>query len=99
MSTVPSELESFRQEVRQFLQEKLPDDLRRLTRTENMGLSTEQRFLFGPGGPDAMGPEASMLKVRGTEVQQEISRLTMEAITLYPLPCVPEQRELRRSYD
>ena len=53
----------------------------------------EQRFLFGPGGPDAMGPEASMLKVRGTEVQQKISELTMEALGGYALPFVPEQLE------
>jgi hypothetical protein len=53
----------------------------------------EQRFLFGPGGPDAMGPEASMLKVRGTEVQQKISELTMEALGSYALPLVSEQLE------
>ena len=53
----------------------------------------EQRFLFGPGGPDAMGPEASMLKVRGTEVQHKISELTMEALGSYALPSVPEQLE------
>ncbi len=41
---------------------------------------TEQRLLFGPGGPDAMGPEASMLKVRGTELQQRILELSMEAL-------------------
>ena len=27
--------------------------------------ATESGFLFGPGGPDAMGPEASMLKIQG----------------------------------
>ncbi len=53
----------------------------------------EQRFLFGPGGPDAMGPEASMLKIRGTEVQQKISELTMEALGAYAVPNVPEQLE------
>jgi alkylation response protein AidB-like acyl-CoA dehydrogenase len=53
----------------------------------------EQHFPFGPGGPDAMGPEASMLKIRGTEVQQKISELTMEALGGYSLPFVPEQLE------
>ncbi len=53
----------------------------------------EQRFLFGPGGPDAMGPEASMLKVRGTEVQHKISELTMDALGSYAVPSVPEQLE------
>ena len=52
---------------------------------------TEQRFLFGPGGPDAMGAEASMLKIRGTEVQQRITELTVEALGYYAHPWVPEQ--------
>jgi hypothetical protein len=38
------------------------------------------RFLFGPGGADALGAEASMLKIRGTEVQQLVLELTMEAL-------------------
>ena len=54
---------------------------------------TEQRFLFGPGGPDAMGPEASMLKVVGTEVQQRISALTTETLAYFAQPSVPEQLE------
>ena len=41
---------------------------------------TELRFLFAPGGGDALGAEASMLKIRGTEVQQVILELTMEAM-------------------
>lgn len=41
---------------------------------------TERRFLFGPGGPDAMGFEASLLKLAGTEVQQQIAGLTVEAL-------------------
>lgn len=49
---------------------------------------TEQRFLFGPGGPDAMGPEASMLKVRGTEIQQQIFELTMEVLGNYTQVCL-----------
>ena len=52
---------------------------------------TEQRFLFGPGGPDAMGAEASMLKIRGTEVQQRITELTAEALGYYAQAHVPEQ--------
>ena len=54
---------------------------------------TEMRFLFGPGGPDAMGPEASMLKIRGTEVQQLITELTMEALGYYAHPYQPKLRE------
>ncbi len=41
---------------------------------------TEQRFLFQPGGADAMGFEACMLKVRGTEIQQRIYELAVEAL-------------------
>ncbi|MBN36002.1 MAG: pimeloyl-CoA dehydrogenase large subunit [Rhodospirillaceae bacterium] len=44
---------------------------------------TEQRMLFGPGGPDAMGFEASLLKVRGTEVQQQVMGLMVEALGAY----------------
>ena len=40
-----------------------------------------------------MGFEASMLKIRGTEVQQLISELTVEALSYYALPSVPEQLE------
>ena len=38
---------------------------------------TEVRFLFQPGGEHAVGPESSMLKVRGTEIQGDIFELTM----------------------
>ena len=55
--------------------------------------NTETRFLFGEGGPDAMGFEASMLKIKGTEVQQMISELTVEALAYYGHPSVPEQLE------
>ena len=41
---------------------------------------TEQRFLFGPGGSQSMGAEASMLKVRGTEIQQDILELAHQAL-------------------
>ncbi|HWA48010.1 MAG TPA: acyl-CoA dehydrogenase family protein [Dongiaceae bacterium] len=38
---------------------------------------TEVRFLFQPDGSNAIGPEASMLKVRGTEIQADIFELSM----------------------
>ena len=44
---------------------------------------TELRFLFAPGGADALGAEASMLKIRGTEIQQTVFGLTVEALGLY----------------
>lgn len=50
---------------------------------------TEQRFLFRPGGADAMGAEASMLKIRGTEIQQLIYEIMVEALG-YGAHMVPE---------
>ncbi|MEX2201881.1 MAG: acyl-CoA dehydrogenase family protein [Dongiaceae bacterium] len=44
---------------------------------------TELRFLFAPGGADALGAEASMLKIRGTEIQQAVFGLTVEALGLF----------------
>jgi alkylation response protein AidB-like acyl-CoA dehydrogenase len=38
---------------------------------------TEVRFLFQPNGSNSVGPEASMLKVRGTEIQADIFELAM----------------------
>jgi len=38
---------------------------------------TEVRFLFQPDGSNAVGPEASMLKIRGTEIQADIFELAM----------------------
>ncbi len=58
---------------------------------------TEQRFLFGPGGPDALGPEASMLKVRGTEIQQRILELSLEALGPYGQLLVEEEAEQGRN--
>ena len=38
---------------------------------------TEVRFLFSQDGANEVGPEASMLKVRGTEIQADIFELSM----------------------
>jgi alkylation response protein AidB-like acyl-CoA dehydrogenase len=38
----------------------------------------------------APGPEASILKIKGTELQQTITELMMEAVGPYALPFVPE---------
>jgi len=38
---------------------------------------TEVRFLFQPDGSNSVGPEASMLKIRGTEIQADIFELSM----------------------
>lgn len=41
-------------------------------------------------GKRAPGPEASILKVRGTEIQQSLSELMMQAVGVYGIPYVPE---------
>lgn len=46
---------------------------------------TEVRFLFKHDGANEVGPEASMLKVRGTEIQGDIFELTMMCAGGYAL--------------
>ena len=36
------------------------------------------------------GPEASILKIRGTEIQQALTELMMEAVGVYALPYLPD---------
>ena len=63
-----------------------PDFARKLVRAEialRQVELTERRFLFGPGGPGAMGFEASLLKIKGTEIQQQIVGLMVEALGPY----------------
>ena len=50
---------------------------------------TEQRFLFGGAGAEELGPEASILKLRGTATQQAITELTMEALGYYAHAYLP----------
>ena len=51
--------------------------------------ATEHRFLFDPDRGGELGAEASILKIRGTEVTQRILELTVEALGYYALPDVP----------
>jgi len=46
---------------------------------------TELRFLFAPPSPETGGAEASMLKIRGTEIQQEVFGLTVDALSHFSL--------------
>ena len=46
-----------------------------------------------PGGK-APGPESSILKLKGTELQQAVDELYVEAAGYYALPCVPNQYTL-----
>ena len=55
---------------------------------------TELRVLASVAGGKAPGPESSLLKIRGTEVQQTIDVLMMEAAGYYALPYVPAQYDL-----
>ena len=52
---------------------------------------TELRTLAAVAVGKAPGPESSILKVKGTELQQAIDALFVEAAGYYALPYVPEQ--------
>lgn len=52
---------------------------------------TELRTLASVAVGKAPGPESSILKVRGTEVQQVIDSLFVEAAGYYALPFIPSQ--------
>ncbi|MBE8220045.1 MAG: pimeloyl-CoA dehydrogenase large subunit [Alphaproteobacteria bacterium] len=51
---------------------------------------TELRTLAAESKGQGPGPESSLLKVKGTEIQQRITELTMEAVGNYASPWVPE---------
>lgn len=52
---------------------------------------TELRTLAAVSSGKAPGPESSILKVKGTEIQQAIDMLYLEAAGYYALPYVPDQ--------
>jgi len=54
---------------------------------------TNLRVLSGERGARAPGPEASILKIRGTEIAQRISELLMRAVGPYALPFRREAME------
>ena len=58
---------------------------------------TELRTLASVKVGTAPGPESSFLKIRGTEVQQALDELMMEAAGYYALPYVPAQYDLEFS--
>jgi hypothetical protein len=51
---------------------------------------TELRSLAAESKGQAPGPEASLLKIKGTEVQQAITELAIEAVGYYANPYIPE---------
>lgn len=54
---------------------------------------TELRTLAAVAAGKAPGPESSILKTKGTEIQQGLDTLYMQAAGYYALPFVPEQFE------
>jgi len=52
---------------------------------------TELRTLAAVASGKAPGPESSILKLKGTELQQAVDELYVEAAGYYALPYVPEQ--------
>jgi alkylation response protein AidB-like acyl-CoA dehydrogenase len=66
-----------------------PDFSRRLAELEAdlMALEfTELRILAQEAKGEKLGPESSILKVAGSEIQQRVSELAMEAVGYYALP-------------
>lgn len=55
---------------------------------------TELRTLAAVTVGKAPGPESSLLKIRGTEIQQRLDELFMEAAGYFSLPYVPNQYTL-----
>lgn len=54
---------------------------------------TELRTLAAVASGTAPGPESSILKIKGTELQQAIDTLYVDAAGYYSLPYVPQQYE------
>lgn len=54
---------------------------------------TVLRVLSAEGRRRDPGPESSVLKIRGSEIQQALAELCMEAIGPYALPWIPEALE------
>ena len=60
---------------------------------------TELRTLAAVSVGKAPGPESSLLKIRGTEIQQHLDELFMEAAGYFSLPYVPDQYSLESNPD
>jgi alkylation response protein AidB-like acyl-CoA dehydrogenase len=54
---------------------------------------TELRALMSAAKGESPGPEANVLKIRGTELQQRIAHLLMQTLGYYAMPFVPEAKE------
>ncbi|MEL7298453.1 MAG: acyl-CoA dehydrogenase family protein, partial [Pseudomonadota bacterium] len=60
---------------------------------------TDLRTLAAISTGKAPGPESSILKIKGTEMQQQLDTLYMEAAGYYAMPFVPDQFSLDVSAD
>ena len=58
--------------------------------------ATEQRIFSALAAGEAVGPESSMLKCAGSEMQQAITELAIEAAGTYGAPFVRNTLELAR---
>ena len=70
-----------------------PDFAQRIAQLELDLLSLESlvlRVLYAEKAGKGPGPEASFLKIKGTEVQQMLTELMMEAVGPYAMPFQPE---------
>ena len=54
---------------------------------------TELRTLAAEGAGKAPGPEASLLKIKGSEIQQRATELALEAVGPYGAPHIPRADE------
>ncbi len=79
---------------RPLLEERRFRDKVAQTEIELLGLEyTMMRVLADESAGRAPGPEASILKIKGTEMQQAITELVLEAVGYYAYPYLPEALE------
>ena len=52
--------------------------------------ATELKLFAGRATGEAMGPASSMLKLEGSQAQQEITELALEAVGLYAQPFIQD---------
>ncbi|MBR9833725.1 MAG: pimeloyl-CoA dehydrogenase large subunit [Alphaproteobacteria bacterium] len=77
-----------------------PDFARKLTELEikiDSLDATEMRIFSALAAGEAVGPESSMLKCAGSEMQQAVSELTLEAVGDYAAPFVQDTFAIARA--
>lgn len=66
---------------------------------ELMALEITNLRVLNDTGKNTHGPEASILKIKGTEIQQAITELLVEALGPHALPFLHEDRQLYVGHD